>query len=475
MKFEFNRLLLPLFLLITAVACQQEPVIVEVTAVVEQQVEVDVTATAEPNLSETAADEPEPTATLLPIQATLQAMTDAAQRPTRDPAQVTPSIAEDDYVGLINQACTIVETNYVRDNFNGVDWTAVCEEYRALAADIDNQEAFWNLATELIQELNDNHSRFVRPANFANEFQLPQEGEGIPWPGMDISPAREYEQVMIWDVCDTGPAANAGLQRGDHILAINGESLAPSENGFDSSEINKLLYSRETEADLLVQRGPGVAPKEIHLVFGGASGCDGWIYGDLSTNPHIGYIRIPNFYGISATNIFQMIESLEEVDPLDGLVLDVRHNPGGNADEALSIFTSGEFGTLGPLREDATRTLYRIRGPVKWNETTPVVLLTDGASHSAAEYFATALQQSGRAVLVGMPTAGNTEGITGVNLADGSLIRLATTTLVLPDGSIIEDVGVIPDIEVPVGEWGLSQTPDVQLDRAIQEILMLIQ
>jgi carboxyl-terminal processing protease len=127
------------------------------------------------------------------------------------------------------------------------------------------------------------------------------------------------------------------------------------------------------------------------------------------------------------------------------------------------------------LREDATRTIYRIRGPVRWNETTPIVLLTDGASHSAAEYFATVLQQSGRGLLVGMPTAGNTEGISGFNLGDGSLIRLAVMTIVLPDGTILEDVGVLPDVEVQLGEWGLREVPDVQMARAIEELLNLMQ
>ena len=84
------------------------------------------------------------------------------------------------------------------------------------------------------------------------------------------------------------------------------------------------------------------------------------------------------------------------------------------------------------------------------------------------------MQQSGRATLVGMPTAGNTEGITGYNMADGSLIRLAFQTLVLPDGSVLEGVGVIPDIQVPLGEWGLRQIPDVQLQAAYDALVTQI-
>jgi C-terminal processing protease CtpA/Prc len=74
-----------------------------------------------------------------------------------------------------------------------------------------------------------------------------------------------------------------------------------------------------------------------------------------------------------------------------------------------------------------------------------------------------------------MPTAGNTEGITGFSLADGSLIRLAVMTLVLPDGNTLEDVGVIPDLQVPLGDWGLRQVPDIQLQAAIDTIVRQIE
>lgn len=169
---------------------------------------------------------------------------------------------------------------------------------------------------------------------------------------------------------------------------------------------------------LTVQRGPDREPEEITLPFGGAAGCDGWIYGLVSDEPRIGYVRVPDFAGDSDENILTAISQLEEEEPLEGLIVNVRHNGGGNSDRDIAVFTTGIFGQTGPLREGATQTIYRIRGPVRWNETTPVVVLTDGNSHSASEYFATAMQQSGRAALVGMPTAGNTEGITGFSLAN---------------------------------------------------------
>lgn len=419
--------------------------------------------------AETAVEEP--TATLAPIQATQQALADMVQVPTRE--NTRQAIAPDDYVALTDQACRIVQENYVRDDFNGVDWQAKCEEYRARAAQIDDQDAFWDMMDSFIAELNDQHSRFVRPDSFAAEFRLPTEGAGRPWPGMRIWPGQEDERLLLWDVCERGPASSAGLQRGDAVLAINGQSV---EAGWERDDINRLLYGDDAQSvQLTVLQGPDAQPREVEIAYGGASGCDGWQYGFLSEEPSIGYIRAPSFGGDSDSNIMTLLDRLEEEEPLQGLVVDVRHNPGGNSDKDIAIFTEGTFGSLGPLREDATQSIWRIRGPVKWNETTPMAVLTDGASHSASEYFAIAMKLSGRATLVGMPTAGNTEGISSFNLADGSIIRLAVMTLQLPDGTTLEGSGVQPDVRVPLGDWGLRQQPDVQLQAALDEVRAQIQ
>jgi len=448
-----------------------------------REVAVVVTATPEPagplseqpvlSPSKTVEPESTATATLPSIQATVQAL--VAQVTIVPNESSSPNITAGDYPALLEQGCEIVRDNYVRGNFNDVDWDAVCLQYQEEVKEIDDQESFWDLMESLVAELGDDHSRFGRPARFAAEFALPSESQGRPWPGFRIWSAREDEQLLIWDVCDIGPAADAGLQRGDVILAVNGEPVVRGENGFDRGEINQAIYENDDGATLLVQRGPDRDPEEIAIRFGGAGGCDNWNYGFISENPRIGYIRVFNYDGTSDENTLLAIERMEEEQPLDGLIVDVRHNPGSNSDRDIAIFTTGTFGNTGPLRDDATQVIFRIRGPVLWNETTPVTLLTGGSSHSAAEYFATAMQQSGRATLVGMPTAGNTEAITGFNLADGSLIRLAFQNLVLPDGSTLEGVGVIPDLQVPLGDWGLRQVPDVQLQAAYETLLSQIE
>jgi carboxyl-terminal processing protease len=165
------------------------------------------------------------------------------------------------------------------------------------------------------------------------------------------------------------------------------------------------------------------------------------------------------------------IRDMEKDAPLEGLILDVRHNPGGNSDDSAGIFADGIVGTVGALREGKQRQIYRIRG-VDWNDTTPLVVLTDGSSHSAADYFPAAMKELERATIIGTNSAGNTEGIVSRSLADGTLIRLAITTLLLNDGTSLEGVGVTPQVYVPLGQWGLKQKPyDVQLQAAIDYLL----
>jgi len=388
----------------------------------------------------------------------------------------------DDYVGLIKQAWNIIDTEYVRDNFNGADWDAIYDEYVALAEGVTSSEEVWVLLAELVGELNDNHSRFVPPDRMGAEFDIdtsddpePRPSSGIViWPG----PAREDEYLTVWDVCDFGSAAAAGIERGDLILTIDGASVEKGnvEGTFPRQYVNDAVFGTGKETvTLVVWQDPEQDPVEITLPLREVGNCPYRNHFLVNEEPRIGYIRLPDFSGDTEFYLLGAIGELEEEAALDGLIVDVRHNPGGNSDDAMSVFAEGTIGTIGSLRLDSQRTIYRIRGPVKWNDTTPLVILTDGASHSAADYFPAGLKELGRAIIVGMNSAGNTEGINSWILADGTLIRLAWTTMALNDGSSLEGIGVTPDVIVPLDVWGLKAKPfDLQIQSGIDTLLEMI-
>lgn len=386
----------------------------------------------------------------------------------------------DDYVGIVKQAWSIVNAEYVRGNFNGADWPAIYDEYVALAEDVTSSEELWVLLGELIGELDDSHSRHVPPDRMTAEFGIDTAAAGEPRPGTGIviwpGPAREDEYLTVWEVCAISPAAQAGITTGDIITAIDGVPVEKGEEDFTRED--RIAVGFGTGGDqvtLTVWQGPDQDPKDITMVLGGVGDCPYRSHKLLSEDPRIGYVRVPDFDGDSDFAIYESIKAMEVDQPLDGLIVDVRHNPGGNSDNSIAVFTEGVVGTIGPLRDGVQRTIYRIRGPVLWNETTPVVVLTDGASHSAADYFPAAMKELGRATIVGMNSAGNTEGITGWSLADGTLIRLAVMTMALNDGTVLEGVGVTPDVIVPLGTWGLKTEPfDLQVQAGIDTLLEMI-
>jgi len=387
----------------------------------------------------------------------------------------------DDYVGIIKQAWNIVNTEYVRDNFNGADWPAIYDEYVALAEDVTSSEELWDLLGEMIGELNDSHSRFVPPdrmtAEFGVETSAAAEGRAasgiVIWPG----PSREDEYLTVWEVCAQSAAAQAGITRGDIITAIDGIPVVKDGDDFKQEDLFAAIFGNGgAQVTLTIWQGPNQKPVDITLILDGVGGCPYRYHEVVLEDPRIGYIRVPDFDGDSDFAILESIKAMEEEQPLDGLIVDVRHNPGGNSDDSVAIFTEGIVGTDGKLREGEQRTIFRIRGPVLWNKTTPVVVLTDGSSHSAADFFPAAMKELGRATIVGMNSAGNTEGITSWLLADGTLIRLAVVTMALNDGTVLEGIGVTPDVIAPLGTWGLKAEPyDLQIQAGIDTLLEIIQ
>jgi C-terminal peptidase prc len=423
-----------------------------------------------PPATPTATETPQPTATPTkkPASNPLATAMALAQQVTVS-APTAQVIDPHDYVGIFEQAWRIVKENYVRDNYNGTDWDAVYQEYLPRAQAVQSDEELDALLTDLIRELHDDHSRYVPKNRFGNEFGVGESSGGSPWGGIEIWPVpREYEYMIAWRTC--GPAAQAGIEQGDVILAVDGVPIERTADGFSIEDIRAVYFGRNPSSPTVtytVQSSADEDPRDVTVTKGGGV-CDQWDHFLVSESPRIGYIRVLDFEGNADTLIMDAIRDMEKDAPLDGLIVDVRHNPGGNSDKSMQIFAEGVIGTVGTLRADGTRTIYRIRGPVKWNTTTPMAVLTDGGSHSAAEYFAIGLQVLKRATIIGENTAGNTEGINSFNLANGAVIRLAISSLLLEDGTSLEGVGVTPDIRVPVGKFGLRQRPyDVQLQAAI--------
>lgn len=262
--------------------------------------------------------------------------------------------------------------------------------------------------------------------------------------------------LEIREVFAGGPAAAAGLQRGDRIVAVDGERRCLAF-GDIRGEVGTALH--------LEVQSPGEAPRAVELVRAPVRPeaiVEGY---RLPDHPDLGYLWVADYLlPDTADRLLEALDELgvrlREADPPAGLVLDLRGIGGCRHDameRALMHLLPGPYyfidegdgngPTPGP---GAFRTLLGVRVA-----EIPLALLVDGGTAGCLEALAGTLQASGRALLVGEPTAGDTAAGPEHTLSDGSLLWVPDSELVLPDGRSLLGRGVTPDVPVAVstGAW----------------------
>jgi carboxyl-terminal processing protease len=188
--------------------------------------------------------------------------------------------------------------------------------------------------------------------------------------------------------------------------------------------------------------------------------------------PNIGYIRISQFQETTVSQVRSALTALasENLTPLSGLVIDLRNNPGGLLDSAVEVadlfLDEGVIVSARGRTDDARFEHHAKRGSLV--KDADMMILVNGASASAAEIVAGALQDHGRARLVGTSTFGKGLVQTVMPLSHGQAIKITTSRYFTPSGRYIQNKGITPDIVVK------DDTPhdgeDKQLLRALNEL-----
>jgi carboxyl-terminal processing protease len=253
--------------------------------------------------------------------------------------------------------------------------------------------------------------------------------------------------TVIAPIEDT-PAARAGLQAGDRIVRIENESTK-NMNVMDA--VKRLRGEPGTKVTIAVVResSPDQKAYTITRDIIKIKSVRAKYLGD-----GIGYIRLAQFQQDSHAEVERAIQGfLKEKDGLKGLVLDLRNNPGGLLDQAVKI--ADEFIDSGLIvytdgRVEAQKTKYAAH---KEGTHTgfPIVVLVNAGSASASEIVAGALQDHGRAIILGQRTFGKASVQTILPLDDGSALRLTTARYYTPNGRSIQAKGIEPDILVTDG------------------------
>ncbi len=389
--------------------------------------------------------------------------------PTSVAAAATPvatALPESDRVDLFTQVWETVRDNYLYDDFHGADWNALRDKYEAKVREAKTGDEFYFTVDDMIAELGDNHSRYLSPWE-AREEDAERNGT-FNYVGVGIFSRYKEDEIQIVYVFPGSPAEEGGLKRRDVITAVDGIPIRPEDE--DLSRVR----GPEGTTVVLTVRSPGGQPRDISLVRRPINGKVVPSARRLEADPSVAYIIVPSFDPEDMDELFadELKTLLNDGEPLSGIVIDLRGNGGGLLDTMEHIagqFITGESGIYASKGRD--RSMIPPRGAYYQKlRNVPLVVLVDEGSESASEMFTAALQYAGRARVVGVPSAGNTETIYPYDFDDGSRLWLAEEGFQRPDGSTLEGTGVIPDEQIDVDWSEYSEEDDPHILRAIELI-----
>jgi len=289
----------------------------------------------------------------------------------------------------------------------------------------------------------DPHSSYMDAKSF-RDMQVQTRGE---FGGLGIEVTMEDGLIKVVAPIDETPAAKAGVQANDYITHIDDE---PVQGLTLNQAVDKMRGPVNTKIKLKIMRKGQDKPVEMTLTRD--------VIRVLSVRSHsegedVGYIRITQFNEQATTGLKKAIADLtaQNGDKLKGFILDLRNNPGGLLDQAISVSNAflnrGEIvSTRGRNADETQRFTAR---PGDLTKGKPVIVLINGGSASASEIVAGALQDHKRATMVGTRSFGKGSVQTIIPLGTGNgALRLTTARYFTPSGRSIQAKGIVPDIEV---------------------------
>ena len=311
----------------------------------------------------------------------------------------------------------------------------------------------------MLAALGDPHTNYVGPDVFGIENQdIRGRFEGI---GAHVSMNAEGRLLVVAPIADS-PAEKAGIRPGDIILEVDGESI----EGISLIEaVSKIRGPRGSVVSLLVQH-VGSVEKVVIEVERGVIPLQSVIVRSEPGN-RVAHIRLTNFYEDTMDDLSGAIrEALDSGS--EGIVLDVRDNPGGllsSVIDVTSLFIDDGL-ILYEVDGDGNRKDWRDRENDDLLEAVPMVILANQFSASASEILVGALQDHDRATVIGRTTFGKGSVNILRQLDNGGGLFLTFARWYTPDGRVIDRNGLEPDVEVRHGD---AQQEDIrQLERAIE-------
>lgn len=336
-------------------------------------------------------------------------------------------------------------------------WTLVHQNY--VDQPVDNTKLVQGAITGMMNALGDPHTGYSTPLETTDlNNSLQGAFDGI---GAYVDTKGAY--LTITATIPGYPAAKAGLQSGDQIIAVNGEDVTGMDP--DIVRLTKVMGPAGTSVQLTIQRTGVDKPLEFtitreHIVIP-------FVTSKMLAN-NIAYIQITQFGETAASDFHTQLSQLMAQNPA-GLVLDLRNNPGGYLTAAIAI--ASEFIDHGVIvsekNSDGSKTPYNA-APGGLATSIPMVVLVNGNSASASEIVSGAIQDDGRGKLVGELTYGKGSVQEYFPLNDGGLARITVAKWLTPNGRTIDKIGLTPDQVVALTQADITAGLDPQLDAALK-------
>ncbi|MEO0959447.1 MAG: S41 family peptidase [Pseudomonadota bacterium] len=310
----------------------------------------------------------------------------------------------------------------------------------AYVEDVDEQELIEAAINGMLASL-DPHSSYLPPQNFADIREQTQGKFG----GLGIEVTMENGFVKVVAPIDDTPAAEAGVEAGDFITHIDGESVL----GLTLSDaVERMRGVVGSSITITISRESAEEPFDIEITRDTIT-----IRAVRSrTEGNVGVLRVTTFNEQTYRNLEQGIEEIREElgEDVAGYIVDLRNNPGGLLSQAIEVsdafLETGEIvSTRGRDLDEAERVNAR---PGDLTEGKPIVVLINEGSASASEIVAGALQDHRRAIVVGAKSFGKGSVQTIMRLGDKGAIKLTTARYYTPSGRSIQALGIEPDILV---------------------------
>ena len=348
------------------------------------------------------------------------------------------------------------QETYKQLNLFGDVFQRVQEQY---VEEITDKELIESAISGMLQSL-DPHSSYLSPESY-KDMQVKTKGT---FGGLGIEITMEGGFVKVVSPIDDTPAANAGMQPGDLIIGINGESI-------------KGLTINEAVSRL---RGPVKSKITITVVRGEKDPFDVEIIRDVikirsvkhEIINNIGYVRLTTFSDTTTSGMEKSINEIKKElgDKFQGLILDLRNNPGGLLNQSISVtdafLNQGEIVSTQGRKPDDTSRVFAKKGDIINGK--PLIVLINSGSASASEIVAGALKDHARAIIVGTRSFGKGSVQSIIPLPGNGAMRLTTARYYTPSGVSIQAKGIEPDIKV---EAGITDLKKEGLERGREENL----